>query len=110
MGCRERGYIISVFSTEEDRKKGSKMYRNLYEYGMDGAILASLCRGKNPAAAQVLRCADGYAAQKLQEFGWGCWRMNGRCVQADGASDRIGSSEDCAHLRRVVFAFGTQAV
>ena len=24
---------------------------------------------KKPAAAQVLQCADGYAAQKLQEFG-----------------------------------------
>lgn len=39
--AEERGYIISVFSTEEDRKKGSEYIKNVYEYGMDGAILAS---------------------------------------------------------------------
>ncbi|UWP58977.1 LacI family DNA-binding transcriptional regulator [Ruminococcus gauvreauii] len=39
--AEERGYIISVFSTEEDRKKGSKCIETVYEYGMDGAILAS---------------------------------------------------------------------
>ena len=65
--AEERGYIISVFSTEEDRKKGSKCIETVYEYGMDGAILSFLlCRGKNSAAAQVLQCADGYTAQKLQ--------------------------------------------
>ncbi len=39
--AEERGYIISVFSTEEDRKKGSEYIETVYEYGMDGAILAS---------------------------------------------------------------------
>jgi len=39
--AEERGYIISVFSTEEDRKKGSEYIQNIYEYGMDGAILGS---------------------------------------------------------------------
>ena len=69
MGCRgERLYHLR-FSTEEDRKKGSKCIETVYEYGMDGAILASSYVEKNPAAAQVLQCADGYAAQKLQEFG-----------------------------------------
>lgn len=37
----ENGYIIVVFSTEEDRKKGSACIRSIYEYGVDGAILAS---------------------------------------------------------------------
>lgn len=39
--AEERGYIISVFSTEEDRKKGSEYIETIYEYGMDGVILAS---------------------------------------------------------------------
>jgi DNA-binding LacI/PurR family transcriptional regulator len=35
------GYIIGVFSTEKDKKKGSECIESIYDYGMDGAVLAS---------------------------------------------------------------------